>query len=109
MNILSVVVWIASGIVVFVSFLMAVLQKPMWLNEKKYTYVSLVAFSRPAGILGMILGISGGLVLYYLSLGVVNSVSMIALAILCCSYVAYFVLKKKILVLKRTKTKKIKK
>lgn len=109
MNLYGVLVWVGAAVVVFVSLLMIITKRPMWVDSNKYTYTSLEKFSRIAGLIGMIIGISAGIVLYYLSCGQVNTLSMISLVVLCVAYAGYFYSKKKILVKKGTKTKKKKK
>lgn len=109
MNFYSVLVWVGAGIVVLISLVMMITGRPIWINEKKYTYDSLEQFSRIGGAMGVIIGISAGIVLYNLAQSTVNIISMISLAVLCVTYVSYYVCKKKMLVLKGTKSKKKKK
>ena len=91
MNFYSVLVWVGAGIVVLISLVMMITGRPIWMNEKKYTYDSLESFSRVGGAMGVVIGIS------------------VSLVVLCITYVSYYVCKKKMLILKGTKLKKKKK
>ena len=105
MNFYSVLVWVGAGIVVLISLVMMITGRPIWMNEKKYTYDSLESFSRVGGAMGVVIGI----VLYNLAQSTVNTMSMVSLVVLCITYVSYYVCKKKMLILKGTKLKKKKK
>lgn len=109
MNFYSVLVWVGAGIVVLISLVMMITGRPIWMNEKKYTYDSLESFSRVGGAMGVVIGISAGIVLYNLAQSTVNTMSMVSLVVLCITYVSYYVSKKKMLILKGTKLKKKKK
>lgn len=114
MNFYSVLVWVGAGIVVLISLVMMITGRPIWMNEKKYTYDSLESFSRVGGAMGVVIGISAGIVLYNLAQSTVNTMSMVSLIVLCITYVSYYVCKnyvckKKMLILKGTKLKKKKK
>lgn len=109
MNFYSVLVWVGAGIVVLVSLVMMITGRPIWINENKYTYDSLERFSRVGGAMGAIIGVSAGIVLYNLAQSTVNAISMVSLFVLCVTYISYYVCKRKMLVLKGTKSKKKKK
>ena len=87
MNFYSVLVWVGAGMVVLISLVMMITGRPIWMNEKKYTYDSLESFSRVGGAMGVVIGISAGIVLYNLAQSTdqyhVNGISSRAMYNLC--------------------------
>ena len=92
MNFYSVLVWVGAGIVVLISLVMMITGRPIWMNRRTdITYDSLESFSRVGGAMGVVIGISAGIVLYNLArvysqyhVNGISSRAMYNLCILLC-------------------------